>query len=122
MKNLPDQEGWHGGTYLLIELNNRDVTQKSITGHAMADHLAENPIDRYQPNTNIFLVESILSETEEEHPNWGMLRSSKYSRQRNRSHLISLVGAHLLVAVKLRFTSQITWLNKVMVQRSVGVA
>lgn len=44
---------------------------KSVKEKAIADHLAENSIDGYQPVTDLFPDEFIFNiEAEEEYPNW----------------------------------------------------
>lgn len=44
-----------------------------MKGQATTDHLAENPMEGYQPMTDLFPDESILNiESEEEHTNWRM--------------------------------------------------
>lgn len=44
-----------------------------MNGQATGNHLAENPIERYQPMTDLFPNESIMSiEPNEGHSNWQM--------------------------------------------------
>lgn len=58
---------------LLVEFDITYVTQKSMKGQAIADHLAENSIEGYKPMTDLFLGVSILNiKPEEEHSNWLM--------------------------------------------------
>ncbi|XP_019251280.1 PREDICTED: uncharacterized protein LOC109230210 [Nicotiana attenuata] len=46
---------------LLSEFNILDITQKAIKGQALADHLAENPMDKnYEPLTTYFPEEEVL--------------------------------------------------------------
>lgn len=49
---------WH---HLLVEYDITCIMQKSKKGQAIADHLAENPVDAYQPITDLFPDESILN-------------------------------------------------------------
>lgn len=55
-------------TSLLVEFDITYVTQKSIKRQAIADHLAGNLVEGYQPMTSLFPDESILNiELKEEH-------------------------------------------------------
>lgn len=54
---------WH---LLLAKFDITYITQKSIKGHAIADHLANNPVEGYQPMMDLFPEEPILSIEPEE--------------------------------------------------------
>lgn len=49
---------WH---LLLPEFDITYITEKSMKGQAIADHLAENLIEGYQPITDLFSDKSIVS-------------------------------------------------------------
>lgn len=53
----------------LAEFDITYISQKSINGQAIADHLTENPFEDYKPMTDFIPDESILDiETKEEYP------------------------------------------------------
>jgi hypothetical protein len=73
IKYLFEKPGLSGRTarwqLLLAEFDITYVTQKSIKGRALADHLAAHPLPDYQPRKTEFPDEHILMmEPEEEQP------------------------------------------------------
>lgn len=94
---------WH---LLFAEFDITYVTQKSMKGQAIADHLAENPMEGFQPMTNLFPDECILNiESEEENTDWRKNFDGAVNIHGNGIGvvLVSPTGAHYPVAVKLRF-------------------
>lgn len=94
---------WH---LLLVEFDITYVTQKSVKGQAIADHLAENPVEGFQPMMDLFPDESILNiESEEENTEWRMYFDGAVNIHGSGiwAVLVSPTGAHYPVAVKLRF-------------------
>lgn len=55
-------------TFFFSEFDITYVTQKSIKGQAVADHLASRPLPDYEPFRTYFPDEEILFATEEEAP------------------------------------------------------
>ncbi|XP_070055962.1 uncharacterized protein [Nicotiana tomentosiformis] len=99
-------EKWH---ILVSEFDIIYVTQKAVNGQALADHLAENPVDgEYEPLKPYFLDEEVSfvgEDISETYDGWRMF----FDGARNfkgvgiRVILVSETGQHYPVSAKLRF-------------------
>ncbi|XP_060170692.1 uncharacterized protein LOC132601631 [Lycium barbarum] len=85
------------------------MTQKSVKGQALADHLAENPVDEeyeplrtYFPNEEVLLVSEYIAES---YPGWRMFFDGAVNFKGSGigAVLVSESGQHYPVAAKLRF-------------------
>ncbi|XP_049406116.1 uncharacterized protein LOC125869706 [Solanum stenotomum] len=94
---------------LLSEFDIVYVTQKVVKGQALADHLAENPIDEeyeplktYFPNEDVLFIGEAISES---YPSWRVFFDGvvNYNGAGIGAVLISEFGQHYPVTAKLRF-------------------
>ena len=94
---------------LLSEFDIVYVTQKAIKGQALADHLAENPVDNeYEPLRTYFPDEEVLFVGEyiaEAYPGWRMFFDGAVNFKGSGigAVLVSETGQHYPVTAKLRF-------------------
>lgn len=73
------------------------VTQKTMKRQAIADHLAENSVEGYQPMTNLFPDESIPNiEPEEKNFNWCMHYDGAVNIHGNKIRAILISPASVL--------------------------
>ncbi|XP_070045529.1 uncharacterized protein [Nicotiana tomentosiformis] len=94
---------------LLCEYDIVYITQKAIKGQALADHLAENTMDKdYEPLTTYFPYEEVLFAGEyiaESYPGWRMFfdRATNFKGVGIGALLISESGQHYPASAKIRF-------------------
>ncbi|XP_070042568.1 uncharacterized protein [Nicotiana tomentosiformis] len=94
---------------LLNEFDIVYITQKAIKGYALADHLAENPMDGdYEPLTTYLPDEEVLFTREdiaESYLGWRMFfdGATNFKRVRIGATLISESGHHYPAPAKIRF-------------------
>ncbi|XP_070034737.1 uncharacterized protein [Nicotiana tomentosiformis] len=94
---------------LLSEFDIVYITQKAIKGQALADHLAENPVDGdYETLTTYFPDEEVLfagDDIVESYPGWRMFfdRAENFKGVRIGAVLILESGKHYLASAKIRF-------------------
>ncbi|XP_055830909.1 uncharacterized protein LOC129899940 [Solanum dulcamara] len=85
------------------------VTQKAIKGQALADHLAENPVDQdYKPLKTYFPDEEVLfvrEDISESYDGWRMFfdLASNSKGVKIRAVLISKTGQYYPISAKIRF-------------------
>ncbi|XP_070036565.1 uncharacterized protein [Nicotiana tomentosiformis] len=83
--------------------------QKAIKGQALADHLAENPVDKdYEPLTTYFPDEEVLfvgEDIAESYPGWRMFfdGATNFKGVGIKAVLISESGQHYPTSAKIRF-------------------
>ncbi|XP_070045387.1 uncharacterized protein [Nicotiana tomentosiformis] len=93
------------------------ITQKAIKGQALANHLAENPVDRdYEPLTTYFPNEEVLFAREdiaESYPGWRMFfdGAANFKGVGIGEVLILKSEQHYPLSAKIRFPRTIIWLN-----------
>ncbi|XP_070041498.1 uncharacterized protein [Nicotiana tomentosiformis] len=94
---------------LLSEFDIIYVTQKAVKGQALADHLAENPVDveyepfkTYFPNEEVSFVGEDIVET---YDGWRMFfdGAANFKGMGIRTVLVLEIGQHYPVSAKLRF-------------------
>jgi len=94
---------------LLSEFDIVYVTQKAIKGQALADHLAENPVDQdYKPLTTYFPDEEVLfvgEDISESYDGWRMFfdGASNSIGVGIGAVLISETGQYYPISAKIRF-------------------
>nr|XP_004244904.1 uncharacterized protein LOC101244099 [Solanum lycopersicum] len=94
---------------LLSEFDIMYVTQKAIKAQALADHLAENPIDEeYEPLKTYFHKEELSfvgKDISEAYPGWRLLFDGAANHQGKGvgAVFVSESGQHYPMAAKLRF-------------------
>ena len=94
---------------LLSEFDIVYVTQKAVKAQALADHMAENPVDDdYRPLKTYFPDEEVTFVAEdifEEYDGWRMFFDGAKNLNGSciRTFLISPTGQHYPVSSKLRF-------------------
>ncbi|XP_019242529.1 PREDICTED: uncharacterized protein LOC109222656, partial [Nicotiana attenuata] len=94
---------------LLIEFDIVYVTQKAIKGQALADHLAENPVDEeYKPLRTYFPDEEVLfagEDISEAYSGWRMFfdGAANFKGVGVGAVLVSESGQHYPISAKLRF-------------------
>ncbi|XP_070013942.1 uncharacterized protein [Nicotiana sylvestris] len=95
---------------LLSEFDIVYVTQKAVKGQALANHLAENPVDgeykqlkMYFPNEEVSFVGEDITEA---YDGWRMFfdEAANFKGVGIGAVLVSETGQHYLVSTKLRFT------------------
>ncbi|XP_070054661.1 uncharacterized protein [Nicotiana tomentosiformis] len=95
---------------LLSEFDIIYVAQKAIKGQALANHLAENPVDgEYEPLKMYFPDEEVLfvgEEITEAYAGWRMFfdGATNFKGVGIRAVFVSETGQHYLVSAKLRFS------------------
>ncbi|XP_075106881.1 uncharacterized protein LOC142179891 [Nicotiana tabacum] len=95
---------------LLSKLNIVYITQKAIKGQALANHLAENPVDGdYEPFTTYFPNEEVLFAGEdiaESYPRWRIFfdKAANFKGVKIGAVLISESGKHYPSSAKIRFS------------------
>ncbi|XP_070048839.1 uncharacterized protein [Nicotiana tomentosiformis] len=94
---------------LLSEFDIVSVTQKVVKGQALADHLAENPVDgEYEPLKKYFPDEEVSfvgEDLTEAYAGWRMFYdgATNFKGVGIRAVLVSKTGQHYPVSAKLRF-------------------
>ncbi|XP_070047109.1 uncharacterized protein [Nicotiana tomentosiformis] len=94
---------------LLSEYDILYVTQKAVKGKALADHLAENPVDgEYKPLKTYFPEEEVTFVGEDiakTYDGWRMFFDgpANFKGMGIRAVLVSETGQHYLISAKLRF-------------------
>ncbi|XP_060190643.1 uncharacterized protein LOC132619905 [Lycium barbarum] len=94
---------------LLSEFDIMYITQKDIKGQALADHLAENPVDNeYKPLTTYFPDEEVLfvgKDISEPYSGWRMFfdGASNFKGVGIGAVLVSETGQHYPISAKIRF-------------------
>jgi len=93
---------------VLSEYDVKYVTQKSIKGSVIADYLAQNPLEKYQPLDFRFPDEDILTieeDKEEGDGKWKMYFDGSSNKHRNGvgAVIICPEGKQFPVAIKLEF-------------------
>ena len=95
---------------LLSEFDIVYITQKAIKGQALADHLAENPVDEeYEPLRTYFLDEEVFfvgEDTTEIYPEWRLFfyGAVNFKGSGIGAVLVSETGQHYPVTAKLHFS------------------
>ncbi|XP_070057064.1 uncharacterized protein [Nicotiana tomentosiformis] len=96
---------------LLSEFDIVYITQRAIKGHALADHLAENPVDKdYEPLSTYFPDEEVSlvgEDIAESYPGWRMFfdGAANFKGVGIREVLISELGHHYPALAKIRYLS-----------------
>ena len=111
---------------LLSEFDIVYVTQKAIKGQALADHLAENPVDRdYEPLKTYFPDEEVLfvgEEISEPYDGWRMFfdGASNSKGVGIGAVLISETGQYYPISPRLGLIVRITWQSMKLVFSDLG--